>query len=240
LFAAPGIERTRMETSATAMPVPTRYQRIAAPLHTILLIAAQAALLLMSRMRSHGAISNRIALYERTILVDWLLFGFIVLGVWRAGAPLETVLGKRWGSVQAFVKDASIALLFLIVSIMFQSIAGGHGGEHNPAVDAILPHGATELAFWIVLSLSAGICEEAIYRGYLQRQFTALTQNVPAGIVFSAVLFGAAHSYQGPRQALQIAILGLMGGILAHWWGSVRPGMIAHTLQDVLGGLMRH
>jgi uncharacterized protein len=227
-----------METSAIATPETPRHQRIAAPLHTLLLIAAQAALL----MRSHAmsAVPNRIALYERTMLVEWLLFGFAVLGVWRAGAPLATVLGKRWSSVRGFLKEIGIAILFLFASIMLTSIVGGHGGGHNPAVQAMLPHGATELAFWVVLSLSAGICEEAIYRGYLQRQFIALTQSVPAGIVFSAVLFGAAHAYQGLQQALQIGLLGVMGGILAHWWGSVRPGMIAHTLQDVLGGFIRH
>ena len=231
-----------METSAIALPESPRYQRIAAPLHTVLLVAAQAAFLLLSRMRSHGlnAATDRIALYERTILVEWLLFGFAVLGVWRAGSPLETVLGKRWSSLRTFFKEVGVAILFLIASIMLTSIVGGHGGESNPAVQAMLPHGATELILWIALSLSAGICEEAIYRGYLQRQFMALTQSVPAGIVFSAVLFGTAHAYQGLQQALQIGVLGVMGGILAHWWGSVRPGMIAHTLQDVLGGFVRH
>jgi Type II CAAX prenyl endopeptidase Rce1-like len=31
--------------------------------------------------------------------------------------------------------------------------------------------GATEITFWIVLSVTAGICEETVFRGYLQRQF---------------------------------------------------------------------
>jgi hypothetical protein len=29
-----------------------------------------------------------------------------------------------------------------------------------------------------------------------------------------------------------------MFGILAHWRGTVRPGMIAHAWQDTLGGLV--
>jgi len=67
-----------------------------------------------------------------------------------------------------------------------------------------------------------------------------LTKNIPAGIVLSAAAFGAAHAYQGFQHALQIGFLGLMGGILAYWCKSVRPGMIAHTLQDVLGGFIQH
>jgi hypothetical protein len=31
-----------------------------------------------------------------------------------------------------------------------------------------------------------------------------------------------------------------MAGLLAHWRKSVRPGMMAHTLQDVLGGIIQH
>jgi uncharacterized protein len=96
------------------------------------------------------------------------------------------------------------------------------------------------MVVWILLSLSAGMCEEALYRGYLQRQFIAVARNVPAGILLSGALFGLAHSYQGFGQVLQIAVLGVMSGVLAHWCKSVRPGMIAHALQDVMGGLLRH
>lgn len=92
----------------------------------------------------------------------------------------------------------------------------------------------------MVLSLSAGICEESLYRGYFQRQFMALTKSVPAGILLSAAAFGGAHAYQGFRPAFQIGLLGAMAGVLAHWRKSVRPGMIAHTLQDVLGGFVQH
>ena len=41
-------------------------------------------------------------------------------------------------------------------------------------------------------------------------------------------------------RAVQIAVLGALSGILTHWRRSVRPGMIAHALQDFLGGLVSH
>ena len=100
--------------------------------------------------------------------------------------------------------------------------------------------GRIEIALWVGLSLTAGICEEAIYRGYLQKQFVALTRSVPAGIILSALAFGSAHSYQGSKRVLMISVMGAMSGILAHWSRSVRPGMIAHALQDVLGAFLRH
>jgi len=108
----------------------------------------------------------------------------------------------------------------------------------------MLPHGGAEITLWIALSVTAGICEETIFRGYLQRQFMALTKSAPAGILLSAATFGAAHAYQGFRMVILIGLYGVMFGILAYWRGSVRPGMIAHAWQDSLGGvvgsLMRH
>jgi len=102
----------------------------------------------------------------------------------------------------------------------------------------ILPHGGAEITLWIALSVSAGICEETIFRGYLQRQFVALTKSAPAGILLSAAAFGAAHAYQGFRRSILIGLFGAMFGILAYWRGSVRPGMIAHAWQDSLNGVL--
>ena len=103
---------------------------------------------------------------------------------------------------------------------------------------SMLPQRGIELTFWIALSVTAGICEETIFRGYLQRQFMALTKSAPAGILLSAATFGAAHAYQGFRMMILIALYGAMFGILAYWRGSVRPGMIAHAWQDSLNGVL--
>jgi membrane protease YdiL (CAAX protease family) len=102
----------------------------------------------------------------------------------------------------------------------------------------MLPHRGIELTVWIALSVTAGICEEAIFRGYLQRQFLALTKSVPAAIILSAAAFGAAHAYQRFRIVVLISVYGAMFGILAHWRRSVRPGMIAHVWQDSLNGVL--
>ena len=86
-------------------------------------------------------------------------------------------------------------------------------------------------------SLTAGFCEELIFRGYFQRQFSAWTRNVTAGVVLSAVVFGAGHIYQGPKQALIITVYGLLFGILAETTKSLRPGMMAHAWHDGFAGL---
>jgi uncharacterized protein len=183
---------------------------------------------------------DRISLYRRTILSEWLELGLVLGGVWLHGSSLLTVLGERWRSARQFFNDVGLGLLFLVASITVTSVLGGHHQAGDRATQFLLPQSNSERALWIVLAVSAGICEEAIFRGYLQRQFMALTRSVPGGIALSAVAFGAAHAYQGAGKAAVIALLGVMGGMLAQWRRSTRPGMIGHALQDILGGFLRH
>jgi len=239
-----------MEISAEAPTVSDRYRRAAGPLHTILLLAMLGAWAFFGRMIADhmraAVYPHRLRFYVLTLLFEWLLFIFVVVGVRRSGAPVVLVLGDRWQSIRQVLRDIGMAAAFWIVSAGLLLILGWllRVAEHRPSMDFILPHGGVELAVWIALSVTAGICEETVFRGYLQRQCIALTKSVPAGILLAAVAFGAAHAYQGFRMVILIGLYGAMFGILAHWRGSVRPGMIAHAWQDclsgVLGSLGRH
>jgi membrane protease YdiL (CAAX protease family) len=194
---------------------------------------------------SATASPNRVRYYVATIFYEWLLFVLVVAGVRRSGASVLIVLGQHWHSVRQVVRDIGIAAGFYIVAWMLLSVFGWL--LRTAALGrnvSMLPERGIELTFWIALSVTAGICEETIFRGYLQRQFMALTKSAPAGILLSAATFGAVHAYQGFRMVILIALYGAMFGILAHWRGSVRPGMIAHAWNDslngVLAGLVRH
>jgi hypothetical protein len=90
---------------------------------------------------------------------------------------------------------------------------------------------------WILLSVTAGICEEVVFRGYLQRQLAALAKNVWAGIVLSGLIFGSAHGYEGAGRMVLVGIYGMLFGLLAHFRRSLRPGMIAHAFHDGIMGL---
>jgi membrane protease YdiL (CAAX protease family) len=141
--------------------------------------------------------------------------------------------------VRQLFRDIGIALAFWVISGAFLLILAWllRIGPQGRDIRFLLPRSYLEIALWMALSVTAGICEETIFRGYLQRQFTALTRSAPAGIIVSAAAFGAAHAYQGSRRVILIGLYGAMFGILAHWRGSVRPGMIAHAWQDSLSAV---
>ncbi len=233
-----------VEADIQAGPRSNEFRPVAATWHTAVILGAMAILSYRGQLRADQMRSvvnpNRIGMYESTIFFECLMLLLVLAGVWLNGSSAFAVLGESWRSFRQFIRDFGIGLAFLIGSIMITSIIGSHGGSGDKATQFLLPRGGVETALWIVLSIAAGICEEAIYRGYLQKQFMALTKSAAGGIILSALTFTAAHSYQGFARASVIAVIGVMSGVLAYWCRSVRPGMIAHALQDVLGAFVRH
>lgn len=228
-----------MSTLPLQQPGPVEARPIANPFHTLALLAIQAALAIRgivaaNQMRGAGGSSN-VGVYLRTIATEWLLLGLVLVGVWFAGTPLTTVLGPRWRSAGDILRTVGIGIGFIIVQqVVLSAIANLLPQSVSRVVQSIMPRGRLEMVLWMVLSLSAGICEEAIFRGYLQRQFAAFTRSVPAGIILSAAMFGFAHSYQGLWRAVVIGIDGATLGVLAHRCGSVRPGMVGHAFKDAV------
>jgi CAAX protease family protein len=178
--------------------------------------------------------------YVLVIIFEWAVVVFIWLGVKQRGLRIADLIGGRWARPLDILRDVSIAVAFLIV------VTGGVLGalDHflksapNEAIRNLLPHGPIEVVLFLMTSLTAGFCEELIYRGYLQRQFTALTHAVPGGILLQAIVFALGHAYQGWKYVLLIAVLAAMLGLLAYWRKSLRPGMIAHALQDGISGIV--
>jgi hypothetical protein len=154
---------------------------------------------------------------------------------------LSDVIGGRWKSPQNVLADIVIAALFWALSagvlVSLQFAMGISAKERLAQVGFLMPRGWEELALWCAVSLSAGFCEETVFRGYFQRQFTAFTKSAKAGIVLQGLVFGAMHLYQGFKAPIVIAVYGILFGLLAHFRRSLRPGMIAHAWQDTITGV---
>jgi membrane protease YdiL (CAAX protease family) len=219
-----------------------RPQWIASPWHTAIVVVIAA--LSAYRGAIHAAQSraglgpSRSYMYLRTMAFEILFLAIVALGVRLRGNSLHTIFGPRWRSAGQMLRDLRIGLALWFVSIVGVSLLSGHSGPPDRSVAFLLPQTSREVLLWVALSIVAGICEEAIFRGYLQRQFAALTRNVAAGILLSGAAFGVVHAYQGWSRALVIGVLAILSGVVAQWRGTVRPGMFAHALQDALAPLL--
>src|SRR4029077_7693185 len=192
-----------------------------------------------ARMRT-ATVPHRAPTYVLTILWEWAIVGYVAWGVKRRGSSLSQLIGGKWNNAKAFLKDVAFAVGFWIIALVILLFTATAIQAPRPAgsMRYLLPQNQLEIFLWILTSLTAGICEEIIFRGYFQKQFCAWTGNVTTGVLLSAVVFGAGHIYQGGKSAVIIGVYGVLFGILAEFRGSLRPGMITHAWHDGFAGLV--
>jgi CAAX protease family protein len=172
---------------------------------------------------------------------EWFQILFVLYGLRKTQTSITSLIGGRWNSIWAVVKDLLLGLAFLllwIVASIVLVVAFQPQRTEAPSYIAVLPRTTIDVILWIVISLSAGFCEELVFRGYLQRQFLALTKDRSHAVVAQALVFGLGHAYQGLFNMVAISVEGMLLGWLVARRKSLRPGMIAHVWQDALIGVM--
>jgi membrane protease YdiL (CAAX protease family) len=195
------------------------------------------AMVLQARGRSPVSGVSRVPLYLGLIAVELSLVWFVAIGIRARGYKLVDLLGERWRTATRALADllcaaGTAALLWYSGPLLYQLL-----GRWTPTTGFLLPTTWPESAVWIAVSIAAGVCEETVYRGYLQRQLWTLTRSLPAALMLQALIFASAHVYQGWKPALITAIYGLIFGLVAAWRRSIIPGIIAHAGLDIIAGL---
>ena len=103
--------------------------------------------------------------------------------------------------------------------------------------DAVLPRTRGERSAFFGVSVTAGFCEELLFRGFLIAYFAQWIGWWPAGIA-SSVLFGIGHAYQGAAGVLKTTTVGMVMAALYVYSGSLWPSIVLHTALDVQGGAL--
>ena len=261
----PDASETLAEPAALAAPVAPR--TVAPVWHTVVLVAAIAAISIHGALHfsgEHGAI-NRLTTYALTAGMEALMLGWVVFGLRLRKTKLRSLLGEwRW-SPRAIFADLGIALVFWLCALaVLGSLALVWSGAetaitHRPlpthmagqkltpdpsqqqalhALEQLAPGNGEEMTAWALLCVLVGLAEEIVFRGYLQRQFIGWARGgVVMGVMASAVVFGGAHGYQGVRNMFLLTVFGALFSVLALRRHSLRAGIIAHGGHDLIAGL---
>jgi membrane protease YdiL (CAAX protease family) len=101
-----------------------------------------------------------------------------------------------------------------------------------------LPVTARERHWWILVSLSAGVCEEILFRGFVTHYFSgSLSATIPLGTagawLASSLFFGLAHAYQGVAGIVRSALAGSVLGLIAILSGGLLLPIVLHFLFDL-------
>jgi len=231
-------------------PTPPPRRLIATPWHTLSILLIFAYFGFRTGMPSSTGVpgtaqptathSAVLLKYALLILSEWGMAYWAWAGVHWKGGHLSDLTGGRWKNWRGVAIDVAIAIPFwgvweLTAWLVHLAV------ERVPAATAAYqpPAGFAEVTMWILLSISAGIGEEIVFRGYLQKQFQAATGSVAAAVILQGLIFGLAHTYQGWKQVIVIAALGILYGALAAWRRNLRANMLAHAWSDIFEGWMR-
>ena len=192
--------------------------------------------------------------YLLTIAYEWILAGLALWGISMRGIGLKQLLGEWKPDARGWIADIGVAFLFWLAALMLLSVLGqgiryALGATVDPSKIAditqkLAPTTGVEMVLFLVLSISAGICEELVFRGYLQQQCARASGRTWIGVAIAALIFGCAHGYEGVAGVLLITAYGAMFGVLAIYRRGLRTGMIAHAWHDSASGialvLLRH
>jgi membrane protease YdiL (CAAX protease family) len=192
------------------------------------------------QLAGHG---QAIHIYLAAIVMDWLLLYYCWAGVHRGGGSLKTLSGGRWETWKDLATDVAIAIPFFVI---WEGAAYGvhrlllaFGPSSAKTVDSLLPQSLVEILIWIATSITAGICEEMAFRGYVLKQFHALSGKVAIGVLGQGLVFGLFHAYQGWKNVIVISVLGVLYGMLAAWRRNLRANMMVHAWTDVWEGWLK-
>lgn len=178
----------------------------------------------------------RLHLYFSAALSQWLLAALGAGVVWISSLTF-TAIGFRAAPIPSMVfwmavlAGASLASLGLVV--WFE-----HRGWCAPEADlvyALIPQTPRE-KLWAVLMISptAALCEEFLYRGFLQAELSIWLHSFILAAAISAVVFGMAHAYQGLSGIVRAALLGALLSIPVIRLGTIFPSMASHFLVDAV------
>jgi membrane protease YdiL (CAAX protease family) len=91
----------------------------------------------------------------------------------------------------------------------------------------------TEKLVSLPTSISAGFCEEFLFRGFLLRVIAATGASKMSQLLWTSLAFGFAHLAWGPVGMLATFILGLSFASIALRQGNVWASVVAHTILNI-------
>ena len=198
----------------------------------------------------------RRSFYGRLLVLEWGL-ALLALVVWLSAPGVDAgAVGLAWP--RSWPGPLTLLLVVLVLAFVVAStraLRGGalleaasqaprrppgqgrHAEPPGHATLALLPRTAEERRLFTVVGLTAGICEEWLYRGFLLAVVAAVAGDlpvpVPVLVLVAAAAFGLAHAYQGRAGIL---LTGVLGGVMAALYlgtGSLLLPVLLHAAIDL-------
>jgi len=193
------------------------------------------------RGSAHARAEARRRLWIAYLVVWWLVTG-VGLVVWNAqGLDWDTL---RLSPPRGWRSWASLGLVVVALVRPVHTVAAVARGRpprripwQVPVMEQLAPRTGRELAVWAAVAVTAGVAEEAFFRGHLLAAATP-GLGLPAAAGLSVVLFALGHAYQGVRGVLVTGAIGIHLTLVVLVLDSLWPAMALHAITNLTRGVL--
>lgn len=179
--------------------------------------------------------------FENIIVAKWIPF----IAFWFVAAILygySTAIEKNnfllwveeWKTIFFYIK--SILILLAVIMVLLTMIAITRNVlMGNKDVSTTNKTGSPGILLFVFSAITAGVCEELIFRGYLLPRMLLLVKNKWLAIVISALLFGLAHYRNADWLYILFPfIIGLVFSYYYYRYRSLTTLIISHIIIDLV------
>src|SRR5260370_1042740 len=188
----------------------------------------------------HVSTTERLVLYASTIAFQWVAVSVVAWRAWVHGfTPSQlglTIHDRSRILVSGVIGALLIAALQWLNLRRVGKLPVEARGSLQALAERILPQSTVELLPYLALAITAGLCEEFLYRGFAMAVLVHVGLQAWAAVLVSSVLFGLAHSYQGRGGIVMTLVIGLLLGTSRLAYDSLVPAIFWHSAVDVVAG----
>ena len=195
---------------------------------------------LLLRRTGEGDADARVKFYKGVLKFHWPLTTGLLAWWLLSGNSLDSLGllpvadGRQWVAigVGAFAIIAQVTYLATVSRNVDKLTAIN---EQMGELSNIAPQTPTEDRLFDMVSITAGVCEEILYRGLLLATLVSLVGTWPA-VAITSLIFGLGHAYQGISGIAKTGLVGLVLALFTVSSGSLYIAIVLHTVVDLTSG----
>jgi len=189
----------------------------------------------------HVSTMERLSLYASTIAFQWIIATLVAWRAWAHGFTAAelglTIDGKGRVLLIGIGGATTLAILQWLNLRRMGRLPAAERGLLQSLAERIFPQSRVEMLPYVALAVTAGLCEEFLYRGFALGAMIRAGSPVWAAVVISSILFGLAHIYQGRAGSVSTMLLGALFGTARIVYHSLVPVILWHSAVDLVAGV---
>jgi len=195
---------------------------------------------LLLRRTNEGVADARVKFYKGVLVFHWPLTIGLLAWWLLSGNSLESMGlipvadGWPWAAI-------GVGVFAILAQVIYLAIVSRNADKLTEVKKQIgdlanlAPQTPREDRLFDMVSITAGVCEEILYRGLLLATLVSLVGTWPA-VAITSLIFGLGHAYQGISGIAKTGMVGLVLALLTVSSGSLYIAIVLHAVIDLTSG----